>query len=202
VAEFHTIDLETWNRAEHFAHYIDRVPCTYSFTVNIDVSGLRSALVATGRKAYPAQLWMLATAVNRVPEFRMGFDSEGALGEWDFVHPAYTVFNRESKTFSGIWTLYDTDFERFEEAAGRDIAEYSRATRFFPKEGRPANSFDVSSIPWLEFSAFTLDIPGAVRHLAPIFTLGRYVERERATLLRSQSKCTTRYATDSTPAAS
>lgn len=183
VAEFRTIDLGTWNRAEHFAHYIDRVPCTYSFTVNLDVTGLRASLAAGGRRTYPAQLWMLATAVNRFRELRMAFDSEGVLGAWDELHPAYTVFNRETETFSGIWTPYDADFTRFEQAAESDIATYSRATRFFPKDGRPANAFDVSSIPWLEFSAFTLDIPGATRHLAPIITLGRYLERDGATLL-------------------
>lgn len=183
MAEFRTIDLDTWNRAEQFQHYIDRVPCTYSFTVHIDITSLRQALAAGRRKAYPAQIWLLATAVQRFREFRMGFDGDGALGVWDAVHPAYTVFNPETETFSGIWTPYDPDFKRFEAAATRDIAEYSRATRFFPKEGRPANSFDVSSVPWLEFSAFTLDIPQAVRHLAPIFTLGRYVERDGLTQL-------------------
>ncbi|UJR78530.1 type A chloramphenicol O-acetyltransferase [Sandaracinus amylolyticus] len=183
MAELRPVDLATWNRAEHFRHYLDRVPCTYSFTVHLDVTGLRAALASSGRKAYPAQLWMLATAVNRFRELRMAFDADGALGAWDEVHPAYTVFNREAETFSGIWTRYDADFASFEAAATRDIEEHSRATRFFPKDGRPPNAFDVSSIPWLEFSAFTLDIPGAVRHLAPIFTLGRYVERDGATLL-------------------
>lgn len=183
VAELRTIDLGAWNRAEHFQHYIDRVPCTYSFTVHIDITSLREALAAGRRKAYPAQLWLLAATVQRFREFRMGFDDAGALGVWDELHPAYTVFNQETETFSGIWTAYDADFRSFEDAVTRDIAEYSRATRFFPKEGRPANSFDVSSIPWLEFSAFTLDIPRAIRHLAPIFTLGRYVERDGLTLL-------------------
>lgn len=183
MTEFRSIDLGSWNRAEHFEHYIERVPCTYSFTVNLDVTGLRKAVAATGRKTYPAQLWMLATAVNRFREHRLAFDTSGALGAWDEVHPAYTVFNRESETFSGIWTPYDTDFKRFEDAASSDIAEYSRATRFFPKADRPPNTFDVSSLPWVEFSSFTLDIPGAGRHLAPIFTLGRYIEREGATLL-------------------
>ncbi|WP_053238935.1 type A chloramphenicol O-acetyltransferase [Sandaracinus amylolyticus] len=180
---FRAIDLGTWNRAEHFEHYIDRVPCTYSFTVHVDITSLRSALTGRGRKAYPAQLWMLATTVQRFREFRMGFDADGALGVWDELHPAYTVFNAEAETFSGIWTRYDADFGAFEDAATKDIAEHARATRFFPKEGRPPNSFDVSSIPWLEFSAFTLDIPRAIRHVAPIFTLGRYVERDGRTLL-------------------
>lgn len=183
MAEFRVIDLGTWNRAEHFEHYINRVPCTYSFTVNLDVTGLRNSLAAKGRKTYPAQLWLLATAVNRFREFRMAFDSAGALGAWDEVHPAYTVFNLQLETFSGIWTPYDANFGRFEEAAANDIATYSRATRFFPKDSRPPNTFDVSSIPWLKFSAFTLDIPGAIRHLAPIFTLGRYFERDGATFL-------------------
>jgi chloramphenicol O-acetyltransferase type A len=41
----------------------------------------------------------------------------------------------------------------------------------------------VSSLPWASFTGFTLQIEGGLRHLAPIFTLGRYVEREGRTLL-------------------
>ena len=41
----------------------------------------------------------------------------------------------------------------------------------------------MSSLPWTSFTGFTLNIDGGGRHLAPIFTLGRYVERDGRTLL-------------------
>lgn len=50
------VDLATWPRRAHFAHYRDRVPCTYSVTVELDVTEFRSALHAAGRKTYPAQI--------------------------------------------------------------------------------------------------------------------------------------------------
>ena len=53
----------------------------------------------------------------------------------------------------------------------------------FPQGPLPPNVFDVSSLPWTSFTGFTLQIDGGTSHLLPIFTLGRYVEREGRTLL-------------------
>lgn len=38
---FHEMDLQTWNRREHFAHYTSQVPCFYSMCVDVDVTQLK-----------------------------------------------------------------------------------------------------------------------------------------------------------------
>ena len=62
---FHKISGH-WPRQQHFRHYMDNVRCTYSLTVQVDITGLRGALKANGIKAYPAQIYMLASVVNRL----------------------------------------------------------------------------------------------------------------------------------------
>lgn len=37
-------DLTTWNRKEHFHHYLNTVSCRYGMTVNLDITLLRAAL--------------------------------------------------------------------------------------------------------------------------------------------------------------
>lgn len=174
--QLHRLDPETWNRREHFAHYLHRVPCTYSVTVNIEVTKLRSSARALGRKTYPTQIYLLASAVNRFRELRMALDANGEPGCWDVVHPSYTVFNTDTETFSALWTRYSPDFATFHAAVVRDIERYRTATTLFPQSDMPPNTFDVSSLPWLEFSAFNLNIDGGSKHLLPIFTIGKYVE--------------------------
>lgn len=177
------IDLATWPRAEHFAHYRTTVPCTYAMTVELEVTALAGALREAGRKTYPAQLWALATAVNRQAEFRLTLDAEGRPATWPVLHPSFTVLNPERGTFAAVWTPFDDDFARFHEAVTALLAEHRHATALFPQGELPRDTFDVSSLPWTSFTAFTLNIAGGWDHLLPIFTLGRHVERDGRTFL-------------------
>ncbi|MGW5393741.1 type A chloramphenicol O-acetyltransferase [Streptomyces koyangensis] len=177
------IDLDTWPRRQHFDHYRRRVPCTYAMTVEVDVTTFAAALRRSPRKSYLAQVWALATVVNRHQEFRMCLTDSGDPAVWPVVHPAFTVFNPERETFACVWAPYDPDFGTFHDTAAPLLAEHSRATDFFPQGDPPPNTFDVSSLPWASFTGFTLDIRDGWDHLAPIFTLGRYTEREARLLL-------------------
>ncbi|MGV9657900.1 type A chloramphenicol O-acetyltransferase [Streptomyces koyangensis] len=177
------IDLDTWPRRQHFDHYRRRVPCTYAMTVEVDVTTFAAALRRSPRKSYLAQVWALATVVNRHEEFRMCLTDSGDPAVWPVVHPDFTVFNPERETFACVWAPYDPDFGTFHDTAAPLLAEHSRATDFFPQGDPPPNTFDVSSLPWASFTGFTLDIRDGWDHLAPIFTLGRYTEREARLLL-------------------
>ncbi|MEF3402281.1 CatA-like O-acetyltransferase [Agromyces sp. CCNWLW203] len=177
------IDLAAWSRREAFEHYRHRVPCTYAITVEIDVTAFAAALRSSSRKTYVAQIWAIATVVNRHQEFRMALTDAGEAASWPVVHPAFTVFNAERETFAAVWAPYDPDFGRFHEQAAELLATAASATTMFPQGPLPPNVFDVSSLPWTSFTGFTLQIDGGTSHLLPIFTLGRYVEREGRTLL-------------------
>lgn len=172
------IDLATWPRRPHFEHYRHRVPCSYAMTVDIDVSEFVTRIRSAGRRTYAAQVWAIATIVNRHEEFRMTLDEDGAPAVWPRVHPSFTVFNPRRETFASVWVPYDPDFASFHDAAVAVITEHADAVELFPQGAPPPNTFDVSSLPWTSFSGFSLQVDGAQDHLAPIFTLGRYVERE------------------------
>lgn len=172
------VDLGTWPRRQHFEHYRRAVPCTYSMTVELDVTAFASALRRSRRKTYVAQIWALATVVNRHDEFRMCLTESGEPAVWPVTHPAFTVFNPERETFACVWAPYDPDFGAFHDTAAALLAEHARATEFFPQGAPPADSFDVSSLPWASFTGFHLDIRDGWDHLAPIFTIGRYTERD------------------------
>lgn len=177
------IDLSSWPRREHFAHFRESVPCTYSVTTEIDVTDFVPALRASGRKTYASQIWALATVVNRHPEFRMCLTAYGEPATWPVVHPSFTVFNTDAETFASVWTPYDADFATFHAAAVDTIARYRFAGGMFPQGRPPANAFDISSVPWASFTGFAHHLRDAWDHMAPIFTLGRYIEREGRMLL-------------------
>jgi chloramphenicol O-acetyltransferase type A len=173
---FTLIDFEHWARKEHYLHFIHEVCCSYSVSVNLDISNLK------GHRLYPAMLWLLTRAVNQMPEFRTALTDEG-LGCFDEMHPAYTIFHPDQKTFSGIWTEYQPDYPAFLKNYESDAATYASSTEYAPKPGRPPNSFDVSMAPWFSFTAFHIHVSGDGKYLLPIFTMGKYVEADGKRML-------------------
>lgn len=53
----------------------------------------------------------------------------------------------------------------------------------FPKKDIPPNVFDVSSLPWLNFTGFNLNLYTKGTHLLPIFTIGKYITQGEKTIL-------------------
>ena len=165
------IDMNTWERREFYEHFIGEVVCTYSAVVNIDITKLK------GQKLYPAMIWLLTKTVNDMPEFRTVLTPDGP-GIYDDMHPMYTVFNKENKNFSGIWSYFSEDYEEFLKSYEADAGEYSKSARYAPKDGTPANSFNISMVPWLEFTSFNINVFDEGKFLLPIFTMGKFFERD------------------------
>ena len=165
------INLETWERREFYEHFIGEVVCTCSAVVNIDITNLK------GQKLYPAMIWLLTKTVNDMPEFRTVLTPDGP-GIYDDMHPMYTVFNKEKKNFSGIWSYFSEDYEEFLKSYEADAEEYSKSTRYAPKDGTPANSFNISMVPWLEFTGFNINVFDEGKFLLPVFTMGKFFERD------------------------
>lgn len=176
---FTPIDREHWARREYFDHYFSQVPCTYSAVFKLDITKLRQQ----GRKLYPTMLYQIAGEVNRWEQFRTALNSRGQLGVYDQMHPCYTIFHKESETFSNLWTEYTPDYEAFCQAYQRDMEEYGGNLGMEAKPGTPENTFPVSMLPWASFEGFNLNLQKGYDYLLPIFTMGRYYEENGRTLL-------------------
>lgn len=167
--DYTVIDFGTWKRKEYFEHYLSAVPCTYSVSVKLDITNIRGK----GLKLYPTMLYILTTAVNRHEQFRMSLNDRDELLLYAAMEPCYTIFHKETETFSNIWTTYSKDYETFCRRYEEDVARYGAVERFAAKPGTPENSFPVSMIPWTTFDGFNLNIAN-FKYLIPIFTIGRF----------------------------
>lgn len=176
---FTPIDQANWARKEYFDHYFSHVPCTYSAVFKLDIT----RLCRQGQKLYPTMLYHIAAEVNRRKEFRTALDSTGRLGIYDQMHPCYTIFHKDSETFSNLWTEYSPDYETFCQAYRRDMDKYGKNSGLEIKPGTPENTFPVSMLPWASFEGFNLNLQKGYDFLLPIFTMGRYYEEGGKTLL-------------------
>lgn len=169
--DYEVIDIASWPRREYFEHYMNAVPCTYSMTVRLDITNLRRE----GLRLYPAMLWLLTGAVNRCEQFRMALRPDGELVRYSRMEPSYTVFHRETHTFSNLWTEYSPDYAEFLSRYEEDLRLYGGVEAFAAKPDAPENCFTVSMLPWASFEGFNLNTAD-FRYLIPIFTLGKFCE--------------------------
>lgn len=181
IPRFQPVEPGSWPRQSYFDHYFNAVRCTYSVTANIDVSVLLERCETMGVKFYPAMIYCISAAVNQLPEMRTCFDEHGTLGIWDFMSPCYAVFHRDDKTFSNLWTAYCRDFRVFHERYLADVRGYGDQKGLFPKRDMPGNYFTISSLPWIGFTGFNINVFGDGRYLRPIFTLGQYIQENGLT---------------------
>ena len=170
------IDRTRWPRRAHYEWVQKTGQGPFAVTVPLDVTLL------AGEPLYPALLWLLTQGVNEMEAFRTVATPEG-LGIYDHMDPAYTVFHPQEKTFSVLWTPFHPDYRVFRAAYQRDVAAYGASTVWTPQGVRPENTFDVSMVPWMSFSAFHLAATTERPYLLPIFTLGKWVSQREARVL-------------------
>lgn len=180
---FKNIDIEKWPRKPFFDQYLHQMQCTYSITVNLDITKLMEFRRTNQYKLYPVLLYVLSQAVNTYDEFRTAFDSEGQLGIWSEMHPSYTIFHKESKTFSSIWTSWSNNLEEFINNFNIDMQTFGNREGIMAKPHAPANVFPVSILPWTSFTGFNLNIQSDGKYLLPIFTFGKYFSQDNKLLI-------------------
>lgn len=171
---FKPIDTSSWKRKPYFDHYFSQIRCTYSITVNIDITNVLLFKDRNKVKLYPLLIYVISKAVNKYEEFRTAINDRGEIGVWETLSPCYTVFHKDSESFSNIWTEWNDDLNLFLSNFEQDSKRFGQIDRIDAKPNTPANVFPISSLPWTTFTGFNLNIFADGTYLLPIFTYGKY----------------------------
>ena len=174
---FNKIDMETWNRKTSYNHYLNLVPCTYSMTVNIDITKFIYTTKRNDIKFFPCVLYGITNIVNNHKEFRMDMDENKNIGYYDISNPCFTVFHNENEMITNVWTQYDSNFDIFIENYNNDMLEYKNDF-INSKPLNNKNCFNVSCIPWTSFTGFNLNLQKGYDYFPPIFTIGKYFKAD------------------------
>ena len=136
---FHLIDMEKWERREHYHYYRNFIKTRYNLNGDIDITELLSQTKEKRLRFYPVFIFIIMKAVNETKEFRMSLDKDGNLGYWDICHPSYTIFHKDDHTFSDIWTEYSNDFSLFYRNVIQDMENYKDVKGIKTKPHTPPN---------------------------------------------------------------
>lgn len=176
--QFTPIDLRTWSRGEVFYYFSKMAPTGYSLTVELDVMQMRKTLKASGRKFFPAYLWLVTKLLNKQMEFKIA-EVDGQLGYYNTLTPLYASFHDDDNTFSLMWTEYDESFPAFYEAYLTDQIQHGARHGVLAKAGQlpPPNAFTVSCVPWISFGHFDVHSYENKSYYFPSVEAGKFQER-------------------------
>ena len=178
------IDRETYYRKGVFRHFSEDCKCSTSMTARIDVTELESFSRRTGTKFYINFLYILSKVLNSREDYRMGYlwQTEELIC-YDVINPIQYVFHEDTETCTPVYTEYSEDYEKFYDAAVRDVEEAKKTREYLLDMENHPNWFDASYISWLSYDSLNIELPDGYLFFAPIINWGRYREEHGRLLM-------------------
>ena len=147
------LDLENWNRKEHFAHFSQMEEPFFGVTVEIDCTRAYQTTKALKTSFFIFYLHKTLAAVNSIENFKYRI-SEDKIYINDRVDVSATI-GREDGTFGFSLMEYNPAFKIFEKNAYAEIERIQNTTGLFTRSFNDDNVIHFSAIPWLNFTSLS-----------------------------------------------
>lgn len=170
------LDLETWNRKDHFHFFNEFEEPFWGITVNIDCTYAYVKAKASNVSFFLWYLHKSIVAVNQVPEFKYRIDGQNRVVIHDTICASPTI-NRPNGTFGFSYINFYTDFETFQKEAQKEIKRVQNAKDLMPTKNSDA-VVHYSSLPWLKFTAFSHARKFSAKDSIPKISFGKMTETD------------------------
>lgn len=147
------LDLENWNRKEHFEHFSKMEEPFFGATVEIDCTKAYQTAKTLKTSFFIFYLHKTLVAVNSIENFKYRI-SEDKIYINDRVDASATI-GREDGTFGFSLMEYEPDFKIFEKNAAIEIERIQNTTGLFTRSFDDDNVIHFSAIPWLNFTSLS-----------------------------------------------
>jgi chloramphenicol O-acetyltransferase type A len=146
------LNLETWNRKEHFLFFNQMEEPFFGVTITIDCTKAYEKAKDLGVSFFTYYLHKTLTAVNSIEPFRYRIE-DNEIYIYDRIDASATIM-REDKTFGFSQIEYAEDFNKFAEITSKEIARIQTTTGLFTRDF-DANLIHFSALPWINFTSFS-----------------------------------------------
>lgn len=147
------LDLENWNRKEHFKHFSQMEEPIFGVTVEIDCTKAYQTAKSLNTSFFIFYLHKTLEAVNAIENFKYRID-----GDQIYIHDRVDVsatIGREDGTFGFSLIEYHPDFQIFERDANTEIERIQNTSGLFTRSFDDDNLIHFSAIPWINFTSLS-----------------------------------------------
>lgn len=146
------LNLNTWNRKEHFLFFKQMEEPFFGITTIIDCTKAYSKSKELEISFFTYYLHKTLQAVNEIENFRYRIiDNEVYV--FDRIDASATIL-REDKTFGFSLIEYSNNINEFAEITKKEITRIQATTGLFTRE-YPENLIHFSALPWINFTSFS-----------------------------------------------
>jgi chloramphenicol O-acetyltransferase type A len=146
------LNLETWNRKEHFMFFKQMEEPFFGITTTIDCTKAYIKSKELNVSFFTYYLHKTLVAVNQIENFRYRI-IEDEIYIFDQINASATIL-REDKTFGFSLIEFDLDLKKFAEITKNEIQRVQATTGLFTKEFSE-NVIHFSAMPWINFTSFS-----------------------------------------------
>jgi len=146
------LNLDTWNRKEHFLFFKQMEEPFFGITIAIDCTKAYENAKDLGVSFFTYYLHKTLVAVNTIEPFRYRI-IENEIYIFDRIDVSATIM-REDKTFGFSQIEFDADLMQFAENTKNEIARIQTTTGLFTREFSE-NLIHFSALPWINFTSFS-----------------------------------------------
>lgn len=171
------IDLENWNRREHFRFFSAMDDPFFGVTVSVDFTGVYREAKEKHLSFFLCSVHHILRCVNETEAFKLRIE-EGQVVKYDAIHVSPTI-GREDGTFGFGFFEYDSDRSAFIRQAKMEIERVEKASglSFSGNTGRE-DVIRYSSLPWFAFSEMKHAVSFKNGDSVPRISTGRLVEED------------------------
>ena len=146
------LDLNSWNRKEHFLFFKQMDEPFYGITTTIDCTQAYTKAKSLGVSFFSYYLHKTLSAVNAVENFRYRI-IENEVYIFDVIDASATVM-REDKTFGFSYMPFTENINEFTQVVQTEIERMQSTTGVFTRE-YPENLIHFSALPWINFTSLS-----------------------------------------------
>lgn len=146
------LNLDTWNRKEHFLFFKQMEEPFFGITTTIDCSNAYDKAKELNISFFTYYLHKTLVAANAIENFRYRIiDDEIYI--FDTIDASATIM-REDKTFGFSLIEFSNNINDFTEITKAEIARIQTTTGLFTRDFQE-NLIHFSALPWLNFTSFS-----------------------------------------------
>jgi chloramphenicol O-acetyltransferase type A len=146
------LDLNSWNRKEHFLFFKQMDEPFYGITTTIDCTKAYAKAKVLDVSFFSYYLHKTLSAVNAVENFRYRI-IEDEVYVFDVIDASATVM-REDTTFGFSYMPFTEDINEFTQIVETEIERMQTTTGVFTRE-YPDNLIHFSALPWINFTSLS-----------------------------------------------
>lgn len=166
---YHTIDLNTYARKEHFKYFMSMDHPFISVTVQVDITDWFKKIQEKNQPFFLSFLYHVAHALNDVPELRQRIKNDGII-EYERCGSSYTVSHPDG-TYRYCNVQTDMPYEAFLLKA--KIAQEQVLLKDLEEDEDPESYFFISTVPWINYTSVDMPTPNP-RFSVPNIIWGKY----------------------------